>query len=89
MAASTSAQPADQTEAQYAFPSQRLTLRQRYPEKTPLVLVACGSFSPITYLHLRMFEMASDYVRILISVNLGYGWDMCWELTSKRCAWNR
>lgn len=32
-------------------------------DKTPLVLVACGSFSPITYLHLRMFEMASDYVR--------------------------
>lgn len=23
--------------------------------KIPLVLVACGSFSPITYLHLRMF----------------------------------
>lgn len=26
----------------------------------PVVLVACGSFSPITYLHLRMFEMARD-----------------------------
>jgi len=25
--------------------------------------VACGSFSPVTYLHLRMFEMAKDYVR--------------------------
>lgn len=23
--------------------------------KIPLVLVACGSFSPVTYLHLRMF----------------------------------
>lgn len=32
------------------------------PSKTPLLLVACGSFSPITYLHLRMFEMAADYV---------------------------
>jgi nicotinamide mononucleotide adenylyltransferase len=31
--------------------------------KTPLVLVACGSFSPITYLHLRMFEMAEDYLK--------------------------
>jgi len=31
--------------------------------KTPIALVACGSFSPITYLHLRMFEMAVDYVR--------------------------
>ncbi|OZJ03451.1 Nicotinamide/nicotinic acid mononucleotide adenylyltransferase [Bifiguratus adelaidae] len=30
--------------------------------KTPLVIVACGSFSPITYLHLRMFEMAKDNI---------------------------
>jgi len=33
------------------------------PTKTPLVLVACGSFSPITYLHMRMFEMAADFVK--------------------------
>lgn len=33
------------------------------PSKTPLLLVACGSFSPITYLHLRMFEMAADYAK--------------------------
>ncbi|KAG4305329.1 hypothetical protein PORY_001499 [Pneumocystis oryctolagi] len=31
--------------------------------KIPLILVACGSFSPITYLHLRMFEIAADHVR--------------------------
>lgn len=31
--------------------------------KTPVVLVACGSFSPVTYLHLRMFEMARDYIK--------------------------
>lgn len=29
--------------------------------KTPLVLVSCGSFSPPTNLHLRMFEEAADY----------------------------
>ncbi|KAI8984286.1 hypothetical protein BDF20DRAFT_815742 [Mycotypha africana] len=29
--------------------------------KIPLVIVACGSYSPITYLHLRMFEMARDH----------------------------
>ncbi|TVY82254.1 Nicotinamide/nicotinic acid mononucleotide adenylyltransferase [Lachnellula suecica] len=58
------AQPAaPQTLQPYSFPHQRLSLLQRFPEKTPLVLVACGSFSPITYLHLRMFEMASDYAR--------------------------
>ncbi|KAJ6497659.1 hypothetical protein C8R45DRAFT_983764 [Mycena sanguinolenta] len=47
----------------YEFPHHRLALTLRDPEKTPIVLVACGSFSPVTYLHLRMFEMAKDYVR--------------------------
>ncbi|KAF3061736.1 Nicotinamide-nucleotide adenylyltransferase 1 [Daldinia childiae] len=48
----------------YRFPAHRLLRQQRTPDRTPLVLVACGSFSPITYLHLRMFEMANDYARI-------------------------
>jgi nicotinamide mononucleotide adenylyltransferase len=47
----------------YHFPETRLKRKMNDPEKTPLLLVACGSFSPITYLHLRMFEMAADYVR--------------------------
>ena len=47
----------------YSFPTQKLKRRMDDPSKTPLVLVACGSFSPITYLHLRMFEMAADYCR--------------------------
>ncbi|KAJ8453683.1 hypothetical protein ONZ51_g13462 [Trametes cubensis] len=47
----------------YQFPTHRLARVLRNPEKQPLVLVACGSFSPVTYLHLRMFEMAKDYVR--------------------------
>ncbi|KAK4166683.1 Nicotinamide/nicotinic acid mononucleotide adenylyltransferase 1 [Cladorrhinum sp. PSN259] len=47
----------------YRFPHDKLKRRQTQPGKTPLVLVACGSFSPITFLHLRMFEMASDFVR--------------------------
>ncbi|KZP27635.1 Nucleotidylyl transferase [Athelia psychrophila] len=47
----------------YTFPAHRLARTLRNPAKTPLVLVACGSFSPVTYLHLRMFEMAKDYVR--------------------------
>jgi len=50
-----------QTLDNYTFPRHRLRLTQRDPSKQPLVLVACGSFSPITYLHLRMFEMASDF----------------------------
>jgi nicotinamide mononucleotide adenylyltransferase len=47
----------------YSFPHQGLHRVLRDPKKTPIVLVACGSFSPVTYLHLRMFEMAKDYVR--------------------------
>ena len=48
--------------AQYKFPTSKLsTLTDE--SKTPLVLVSCGSFSPITFLHLRMFEMCKDWVR--------------------------
>ncbi|KAA8565532.1 hypothetical protein EYC84_009389 [Monilinia fructicola] len=52
-----------QTLDNYTFPTDRLRLTQNDPAKTPLVLVACGSFSPITYLHLRMMEMAADYCK--------------------------
>ena len=52
-----------QTLANYRFPTHRLKSRQNDPTRTPLVLVACGSFSPVTYLHLRMFEIAADFTR--------------------------
>jgi nicotinate (nicotinamide) nucleotide adenylyltransferase len=48
---------------EYEFPTSRLRRRIEDSERTPLVLIACGSFSPITFLHLRMFEMAADYAR--------------------------
>ncbi|KAI0919328.1 hypothetical protein AcV5_002279 [Taiwanofungus camphoratus] len=47
----------------YEFPTHRFHRTLRNPDKQPLVLVACGSFSPVTFLHLRMFEMAVDFVR--------------------------
>jgi nicotinamide mononucleotide adenylyltransferase len=47
---------------EYQFPQHRLQMPLAQDTRTPLVIVACGSFSPITYLHLRMFEMARDYV---------------------------
>ena len=47
----------------YALPDHRLRRKLDDSSKTPLVLVACGSFSPITNLHLRMFEMVADHVR--------------------------
>jgi len=47
----------------YVFPTERLKRSIESPSRTPLVLIACGSFSPITFLHLRMFEMAADYAR--------------------------
>lgn len=46
----------------YEFPIHRLQQKLQNANKLPLVLVACGSFSPITYLHLRMFEMALDSI---------------------------
>eukprot|EP00794_Sanderia_malayensis_P005620 gene5620-6311_t len=30
--------------------------------KTKIVLLNCGSFNPITHMHLRMFELARDYL---------------------------
>ncbi|KAK9763101.1 Nicotinamide/nicotinic acid mononucleotide adenylyltransferase 1 [Basidiobolus ranarum] len=47
---------------QYVFPRHRLRPTLRDESKIPLVLISCGSFSPITYLHLRMFEMAKDQI---------------------------
>lgn len=47
---------------EYKFPTHRLGTTMRDDTKYPLVIVACGSFSPITYLHLRMFEMALDAI---------------------------
>lgn len=46
----------------YTFPKERLKSLSS-PNKQPLVLVSCGSFSPPTNLHLRMFEEAADYCK--------------------------
>ncbi|RMZ68840.1 nicotinamide mononucleotide adenylyl transferase [Pyrenophora seminiperda CCB06] len=45
----------------YTFPKERLKKTLSNPKKQPIVLVSCGSFSPPTNLHLRMFEEAADY----------------------------
>lgn len=45
----------------YKFPADRLKTKLSNDEKTPIVLVSCGSFSPPTNLHLRMFEEATDF----------------------------
>lgn len=45
----------------YVFPRDRLKKVLSDSSRTPLVLVSCGSFSPPTNLHLRMFEQAADY----------------------------
>uniref|UniRef100_G3SFB5 Nicotinamide-nucleotide adenylyltransferase n=1 Tax=Gorilla gorilla gorilla TaxID=9595 RepID=G3SFB5_GORGO len=36
-------------------------------EKTIVVLLACGSFNPVTNMHLRLFELAKDFVKGIIS----------------------
>lgn len=57
--------PASNAEKQgmetYRFPHDWLRQTQTDASRTPLILVACGSFSPITYLHLRMFVLSRDY----------------------------
>ncbi|UPX20323.1 Nicotinamide-nucleotide adenylyltransferase [Ascochyta rabiei] len=45
----------------YKFPKERLKKVLSNDNKQPIVLVSCGSFSPPTNLHLRMFEEATDY----------------------------
>ncbi|QUC16908.1 uncharacterized protein UV8b_01149 [Ustilaginoidea virens] len=50
----------------YVFPTDRLK-QACAPGKVPLVIVACGSFSPVTLLHLRMFPMALDHAK-----NIGF-----------------
>ncbi|CEP07943.1 hypothetical protein [Parasitella parasitica] len=50
-------------DAPYEFPRHLLPTVMKDDSKIPLVLVACGSFSPVTYLHLRMFEMAQDHFK--------------------------
>jgi len=30
--------------------------------RIPLVLLACGSFNPITHQHMRLFELARDHM---------------------------
>ncbi len=49
--------------ATYAFPTHRLRGRVADPAKTPLVLVLCGSLSPITRLHVQMLQLAREHVR--------------------------
>jgi nicotinamide mononucleotide adenylyltransferase len=48
----------------YRLPAHRLQMQQREQDRIPLVLVACGSFSPVTILHLRLLEMGRDHFRM-------------------------
>ncbi|CAF9907413.1 MAG: hypothetical protein HETSPECPRED_007122 [Heterodermia speciosa] len=50
----------------YVFPDSKVK-RTAETGKQPIVLVACGSFSPVTFLHLRMFEIALDHVRFALT----------------------
>ncbi|OAA43016.1 nicotinamide-nucleotide adenylyltransferase 2 [Beauveria brongniartii RCEF 3172] len=51
------------TMSPFTFPVDKLRRRLTRPGKTPLVLVACGSYSPITVLHVQMFHMAERHVQ--------------------------
>jgi len=45
----------------YQFPANRLKRSFEDPAKTPLVLVACGSFSPYVYLEAVSSQMGSSF----------------------------
>ncbi|KAG1739122.1 uncharacterized protein EDB91DRAFT_1135950 [Suillus paluster] len=47
----------------YTFTPCRLRRTLHTSTKQPITLVVCGSFNPITYHHLRMFEIADDFIR--------------------------
>jgi len=44
----------------YMFPRDKL--KTGAPGKKPVVLVACGSYSPVTYMHMRLHEMSRDWM---------------------------
>ena len=56
------------SQADYSFPTSRLVLTQTDPSRTPIVLVACGSFSPIVSFALDSIPMvtANPFRRIFI-----------------------
>lgn len=51
--------PIIQCEESYKFPTERL---KKPKSGRGIILVECGSFNPPTYLHLRLFEDARDYL---------------------------
>lgn len=48
--------------SQSILPLDKITLPSLVPSKPNAVLVACGSYSPITHMHLWLFEMAKNYL---------------------------
>lgn len=49
-------------EQSYQFPDEKL--KPNNSQKTPTVLIACGSFNPITNSHLRMLGMKSNVAHV-------------------------
>lgn len=65
MASSTTANnapPAAAAAATSTFVTAKLKKPDWTSPKQPVVVLSCGSFSPVTFLHLRLFEMARDHL---------------------------
>jgi len=69
-------------DTKYQFPTGKLLDPKNTKAKEQIVLVACGSFNPITNMHLRLLEMAKDYFEgngyeviggYISPVSIGYG----------------
>ncbi|KAE9380290.1 Nucleotidylyl transferase [Stipitochalara longipes BDJ] len=58
---STQTQPTKPPTMLYKFPHNKL--KHCTTKANPIVLVSCGSFSPISILHLQMFEITERYIK--------------------------
>ncbi|EFA82779.1 nicotinamide-nucleotide adenylyltransferase [Heterostelium album PN500] len=48
------------TPCKYQFLTNKLK-KPTDPSRQPVVLISCGSFNPVTFMHLRMFEICKDW----------------------------
>ena len=48
-------QATDEKGPEYVFPIEKLRPMSDDSKRQPVVIVGCGCYSPVTYLHLRMF----------------------------------
>ena len=59
-------QVTDEKGPEYVFPTEKLRPMSDDSKRQPVVIVGCGCYSPVTYLHLRMF----GEILLLVTVSM-------------------